>query len=643
MRKSTKLLSLLLAAFMMLSIMSACKPAESGSTLSDLTSSASSRLEQEDDNTSSDDIVSSEIASDEEKDETNVGESNKNEINKNETNKNETNKNETNKNETNKNETNKDEVKPDPEPTPDPEPEPLLTYTPIDTTGMTDLQKAIVLTGESFYLRGARAQYDMSNLITTSPYNPERRLVKQKAPEDYTSQNIGYTDCSGFVHDVYWSALNFAIVSVDSVWTQSYVNNSEYRVMRRWPVADAQDFDTPEELKAHKQEFLDKIQPGDIIVYRYKNNDGGHTMLYVGNKMMLHSSGSSYNYTDKVERYEANGTYLYDSIEETLLNPESRLYLFNKYNYAILRPLKSFSGNIPEKTLSRMEKMRGIVAEKLASHTYSQTVNPGEEVTFTFRVENYSNVDKTLSITDSVPANTTYISGAQTVIEDNLFWNITVPAGKTVEVSYKVKVKEETQVLGKIISSYGSIEEVAVNCPKIYIKNTLTVQQQKLVSAVDTLKTSELRDLALADAIYKEALGKSSLEGYTSEDVLNGVFDYVSTNFSSWPKTWKKLKTTGTFIGMLAPNLYGGKNVTEVSVRGDTANARTRMVSADKLVVGDIIVTNDTGEGNIVASTYLYLGDKLLNLSTMEETELTFLDALLGYRHFAVIRPSFAM
>jgi predicted small lipoprotein YifL len=85
--------------------------------------------------------------------------------------------------------------------------QPTTPTTPVNphivvanTEGMTDLQKAIVVTAESYYLRGKYAQYDQYDLTKKSSAgieNVNRRLVGVKAPEDYTAQNYGYTDCSG--------------------------------------------------------------------------------------------------------------------------------------------------------------------------------------------------------------------------------------------------------------------------------------------------------------------------------------------------------------------------------------------------------------------------------------------------------------
>jgi len=132
-----------------------------------------------------------------------------------------------------------------------------------------------------------------------------------------------------------------------------------------------------------------------------------------------------------------DGTFLYEPIS-TLLSPNSQRSILNKRIYVILRPLLGFNGKIPTHTLQRMNMMRGIRAEKLSSHNRGQTVAPGETITFTFRIANRSNLEKQLSITDTVPANTLYLSGAQTVSENQLSWSVTVPAYSTVEVSYNV-------------------------------------------------------------------------------------------------------------------------------------------------------------------------------------------------------------
>jgi hypothetical protein len=60
---------------------------------------------------------------------------------------------------------------------------------------------------------------------------------------------------------------------------------------------------------------------------------------------------------------------------------------------------------------------------------------------------------------------------------------------------------------------------------------------------------------------------------------------------------------------------------------------RTRMLKAEQLVVGDIIIADD--------EAFVYTGSSLLNATTMQLEELKFLDMFLAYYAFTVIRPSF--
>ena len=104
----------------------------------------------------------------------------------------------------------------------------------VNTEGMTDLQKAIVVTAESYYLRGNYAQYDMGTLVNPQQTDKvERRITGFKAPEDYTRQHTGYNDCSGFVYDVYKTALGMTI-SASTPWTKTYTTSS-YVILKETP------------------------------------------------------------------------------------------------------------------------------------------------------------------------------------------------------------------------------------------------------------------------------------------------------------------------------------------------------------------------------------------------------------------------
>ncbi len=486
----------------------------------------------------------------------------------------------------------------------------------FDTTEMTDLQKAVVITAESYYLRGNRSQYDQTSYGKGVSRSVNRRSTAERKPEDYTEQYFGYHDCSSFVFDVYYSALGFDFSDGPTKRNTNYFMENQYIVLKEMP--ETSDF-TYEEIEQKKQEFLEALQPGDIINYRKRGNGAGHAMLYVGNDTLVHSQGG--DYAGAFETYEKHGTYSIDKLSELLMDITSARYLFNKYSYAIIRPLNGFTGEIPADTVARADAMRGIMAEKLSSHTFGQTVSAGGEVTFTFHIENRSTAEKQLVVTDTVPEGTTYVSGAETVNGNTLTWNVTVPAEESKDVSYTVKVNEGT----KTVYSESNISGVAVNCPAITVANTLTeAQQQAIVAAVESKKAT-LNGLALADAAYREVLGYEKLGGITAEQLLESL--YYSPN-----DTDKDLNAESEFLGLVAPRLYGGMKVVEVEPKN---TYRVRLLQEQHLLAGDLIV----GDGE----TYFYTGEKLLSLDNGEEVEMSTLEWFVGYFSFAVIRPSMAV
>lgn len=494
-----------------------------------------------------------------------------------------------------------------------------------NTEGMTELQKAIVVTAESYYLRGKYAQYDQYDLTKKSSAgieNVNRRLVGVKAPEDYTAQNYGYTDCSGFVYDVYLFALNMAITDGESR-TKFYCEYSPHTILSEQPEKGNFAQMTAQQLSAKEKEFTDTLQPGDIIVYRTAGNKSGHAMLYVGNGMIIHSTGSTYDFSAGADKVEKNGTCRHDSIK-AFFQPGSSRYLFDKHIYIIMRPLNQFQGEIPTHTRSRMELMRGIVAEKLSSHTYGQTVSPGEAMTFTFRIKNSSPFEKTLTVNETVPTGTTYTSGAQTISGNRLSWSVTVPAGKTAEVSYSVQVNPETAP-GTYIQSESFISDIPVVCPRVLVANTLsTTQQQAIRDAVKEFSGGAHKGIALANAIYEKACGKTIFTHQTTDEIWAEVVIKKTRDYA--------LDSTLPLYSAIAPCLYGGQNLCEFDANSPAAQARTRLVTNDALVVGDVVLADDR--------LYIFTGDGLYDLMMAQSGGLKNPESLLAAKRFVVLRPS---
>ena len=528
-------------------------------------------------------------------------------------------------------------------------------YPDLDLSGMTEVQKAVVTTAESFFLRGSRAQYEDTRFLNTSKLLYYRWAVQQRLLEEYTSQNIGFLQCAAFCYEVYRNALDLDLIYEDKVcyYTSRFDSNANH-VLRETPVASGFSKMTSEQLEQKKQEFISALQPGDIIVYRVKTN--GHAMLYVGNNTIIHSGGSVYNWDNKTEVYEENGTVRKDSIDFFFEKGQTR-YLFNKQSYCIIRPIVDFNvTEIPQKSLSRMGEMRGVLAEKLASHTAGQSVSPGEEITFTFSLENMTKENKSLTVTDTLPPYTEFVKGDLTLTEHALNAKVELPAGAKKEVSYTVRVAIDAP-LGTLIESESFVSDIPTNCPEITVGKTLSSEEQeKLVKAITSLDGEKLTGIPLANAIYEKALGRKALSETDGAVILEDLFRLYSDALenktaesdANFPWYWRTLDPSSSYLSMIAPNLYGGRYVAENTSSSPLTdlewfqNKRARYVSSNQLIPGDLIFTSISSK-DLKTSVYLFTGDALLDLQNRNLMPADLLlSRLVSDRYFVVLRPSLA-
>ena len=523
-------------------------------------------------------------------------------------------------------------------------------------------QEAVVKTALAFLARGNRIQYDDTRFSPNSQPVEYRWQYNLKSPEDYTTQFFGYTNCAAFTHDVYREALDYDILSYT---TTSLTEKGEpERVYKYWPTGK----ETAEQQRAMEEKFRANLKMGDIIVIRYSKG-GGHAMLYVGaevlkgndgyrgtaaestdekddtsNKLtydIIHSTGSSYSYANYTEKFEPYGTVQMMSTD-SLFDPSKNRHVFSKLDsIAIIRPLNIYEGGVPEKTKNRIKNMEGIVAEKLSSHTYGMTVSPGDEMTFTFSIQNKNNKDVTLEIRDTVPSNTTYVSGAASEQDGNLSWSLPVPAKTTVSVSYTVRVNNDAPLGDVVYSDAGTVGGVDVDCPKVYIDRTLSGEEQSaLLNAAQSLATSDKRGMALANAIYAKGLDTGVLLPDDYETVMTDLY----TEYGLYNYTLNDESTR--YVSIIAPGLFGGRGVTQ---RVDAVNAewledtRTRLPYTRDLIVGDIIIACDGADITNEAAhrLYLFCGDSSLDLLSGKTVDsATILNKLLAYNRFAILRPS---
>lgn len=553
-------------------------------------------------------------------------------------------------------------------------------FNDADKEGYTDLEKALIATAESYLLRGDRAQYTDDN-TGKSLYRWESGV---RQPEDYTVDQYGYTNCAAFTYDVHWTTYGYAPKSYNSKGNSITLNttaNLASSAARGWNDETLTGANkstifhyTPEgtvsdEEKAEKTEKIcSLLRPGDIICIR-RTTGSGHAMLYVGNGLIIHSSGSNYSNANKTDTHEATVRFraVMDLFDESIAGKNS--YVFNLKSFSIVRPQNNTTAKITENAANRMEHMQGIVAEKISSTAMGKTVNCGDTVTYTFYIFNTTKQEKQVVIKDELSRFTTFVSATDggKCAENVISWDLKIPADTRLPVSYTVKIKDDVTPNTKIDGARATVNGVLHKCYDTVVGKTLTTQEQtKLKETVDTLTKANpgLADLALVNRIYKTAFGVNNIFGSDVKklsDLVNGsgtnnvgIFN-DSANYSDPAIVVLTDINKSKACQMVAPGLFGGHNVYTSSRSTDPffryldladKPLRSRYFWEKDLVVGDLLVM----QGEETEVLYIYTGSNTfvsLNAGSVFETQSV--TDLLGYApstdwlYTAVLRPSLVL
>lgn len=480
--------------------------------------------------------------------------------------------------------------------------------------GKNDIENAIIATADAFLLRGDRMQYADTRLVTGKTIY---RWERGKSPEDYTLNEIGYTNCTGFTHDVYYAALGWDYGSFK-------LSETPKSMIAYQRALNGKETDT--EKAQIEMDYRAALQVGDIIYYSYSGNN--HAMIYLGNGNLMHATGTVYS--DYTETQEA--VVRYQNLD-CLFTPGNSRYFFQtekpRTALYIIRPLNNFCGVIPEETVNRISNMQGIVAEKLVSHTLGQTVNPGENITYTFKIFNSNNHTVSINIKDSVPTGTTLLVDEIASAERSLSWDLNLAPKEEVLISYTVTVSENAEYGTAIhCSDNSTVCGVFVKNPVIFVGKTLSQEEQiGVVNTTLALLNSGKSSIALANEIYQTVFGINEILGPTMSDLRSGIF-LSSAGF-------KVIATEGNYAELIAPTLYGGKNV-DNSDR--FLGERTRMLWERNLIVGDILYYQSEKNGYL----YIYIGNgRFIDLQKFTERDAyERLEEAIGWKEFAVLRPS---
>ncbi|MBQ7625357.1 MAG: C40 family peptidase [Clostridia bacterium] len=472
---------------------------------------------------------------------------------------------------------------------------------------------------------GAALQYDQNNIASAS--GSPRRLTLGVDPKTLTPQRMTFLDCTWFCHSVYKAAFDYIIK--ETVGT-GVINIKKGEVYRR----------TAAQIKADpegaKEAFLNTIRPGDLIMEHNRENNNAHGMLYIGNGMLIHCSGYShkagggqdYSKGLKQDVRELLGGVAYTPIDWLIKEGVDKHYAFNgERELLLLRPL-GVSGTKPTSdAVSRAKNLKGVICWKESTAYAGASVNPGDDVTFTYCVRNDNDTEKTVAFKDALPANTTFKSGDVTFTNGALDASFKIPANSALRLSFTVTVNPDAPY-GYIPCADTSIGGVTLQDTPIYVAKTLSADEQKKISSSAVTATTENK---LITALYAEA-GKQVNLGYDAE-LISSVCK-VATD--------QKTFDAGAGKGreMLADNLFGGRYY-----GGDFGGNRIKEVTLSNFTVGDVLcVMKDAS----TLKRYIYVGNGVFKTVTDDgktaalspASSATLLDSLLGEFGFFVLRPS---
>ena len=605
---------------------------------------------------------------------------------------------------------------------------------------LDEYQQAVRDVAYGFYYRGLDKTllYDQYNInYSVNDSGSVGRTDNRISPEDITEQDIHYHMCSSYVWNVYYEAFkksngdgyNLGGLPYDTFITRYKIslvepsssikqvfkingedvtktivsNNTYYNQNMRVTFSDGgtekvlyytnknnegslQKLNLSVEDRTRiRNEIYNNIQPGDIVVTLVDNNGSaaGHAMLYIGNGTMLDSSGGgSYNLankTNKTDTVQMGKFKLSDLLADSNTNSARKVFSPWTTAIAIIRPLNEVRNSeyiISSKTRSRMT-YNELVSTKLASVNKYDSVNPGDEITYTIRLENRSETKdySNISITDKIPDNTEFvkITGNGTNNNGNLSWTVSVPKGQTKTISYTVKVKDDNSLLDtSIVSDKTSVGGISLKKITTLVKRTLTKDEQNSIKNKvkdgDSYSSSE----EFINTIYPGFGFKNP------NDMLNIFYDnssitYNGSNIYYRLVAAKNIQTNDVFnifklkkdtsitddnkvfYNMYVSGLFGGAATSNPNGNyPKRSDGRSIFYNTNTLMVGDVLVMYDedyqtdtyvTGEKNM----YLYLGgsfasvkDGKVKVSTEQEGE-RLLESLICKNSFIVLIPSFSM
>ena len=601
---------------------------------------------------------------------------------------------------------------------------------------LAERQQQVVAVALAYFDKGHSVQYDGKTINTDVKRQDygKTRSTYRATPEDATPHETAYTVCSDFAHEVYWEAFHYELLgNGGSVWTGTLSNVARDNPMVVW-YFDAYDKDTNPTVT--DQDAIDAVeymftiaQPGDIFTSFSVPGQGGHTMIWAGDlfgdgvQRIIHSGGKHMNVDAQMDVRE------YYSEDDPDVDPRcgasfgattnggsirianAEEYIRERYmkktrRMTLLRPAVLMTDEeYPVRAASQYRVTHPRLAiDRTLNKTRFQSAYPGETVTLTLKLSNFSShgapgestdtetgddgeedaettvlalpqeqsrratvfagktpakatlqalgQDYTVPVTEVVPKGAkllTPFAGA-TVTGDTMTLDVPLAAGetKTFTATYEITATTGEEV----VFGGSSVGDIPSNSIPIQVGGRKLTEEDraKLLSVADgaydaALAAAGVNNDTLADFVYRNVLGL---------DVTIPTFTQIAGKFTKTTKTPND-KTTRVFLQKdevaaedlaayrtMVPTCWGGMSMWNRFGRQRCSDPRDL-----HLEPGDVIVRSDypnsPGAGKCEQLVYLG-GGKYLScdkeLGTYPIVEEPEFFRCLFYKIFYVLRPT---
>ncbi|MBQ7566922.1 MAG: S-layer homology domain-containing protein [Oscillospiraceae bacterium] len=531
-------------------------------------------------------------------------------------------------------------------------------YTLPTTYTREQLQQALVETAFAYYYHNPYVQYD-GRAITSGG---KGRQADKGAPEDADVDSQVYSVCSNYCEKNYYEAFGFALydgVTRTRTWCCMPTGTAGIAYQYIGPETPLSVTEGEKDLQKALTESRKILEPGDIICGA--NSESGHAMMYVGDcfgdgkQYILHCWGSSWITETGEDKKEGAGSIKLQTVDECCYatGTSPNWYLgsgrHSDLGFAIMRPLDDPKcPKVPTPSAASRLLFPRLEIWRDTDRTKFTAAQPGEEIPVTVTITNNSKTEyKELPVVEHLPENAALVEGSVTngakIEGKDIRWSVKVPAGKTIQLTYKVKMPA---TIGEtVLFPKGKVAEIETRETSLVVGGKeLTIAQQTAIA--DYGKTAaeggkSFADLDFFNRFYGKALGidlglpKTTAELVRKLTKVNGNYLYRKTPVAAEDAALDRMILPLHFTG-----LY---------VSSENNWSRVRDYNRAFYQPGDLFICLKDKNTNAVKRTsdvdlMVYLGGGRVLTHTAAGTEITLYAQSIGkalkYNVLMVLRPT---